>query len=139
MPQPSTTPSVLTIAAVCFVRERRLLTVRKHGSHFFQLPGGKVDPGESVAEAAVREVVEEIGVVLATPGTVLGRFRERAANEPDTLVDATVWRAAMPEDGAPVAAAEIAELRWLDLRGGDRTTLAPLLRRHVLPALLATG
>lgn len=46
------------------------LTVRAAGlrSHTGQisLPGGRVDPGESVAAAALRETFEEIGVAAAT-------------------------------------------------------------------------
>ncbi|MDQ4110455.1 MAG: NUDIX domain-containing protein, partial [Actinomycetota bacterium] len=39
-----------------------MLTVRKNGTTKFMLPGGKLEPGESAAEAAVREVAEELGV-----------------------------------------------------------------------------
>ncbi|QOR69532.1 NUDIX domain-containing protein [Ruania alkalisoli] len=136
--RPDTT--VLTIAAVCFVRPhpdadgRELLTVRKQGTRRFMLPGGKVDPGETAAQAAVREVAEELGLTLPESAlTLLGTYDEAAANEADTRVAASVYTAALP--GEPAAAAEIAELRWTSL-ADPPADLAPLLARHVLPALI---
>ena len=44
---------------------RVLLAERKAGKDaagFWELPGGQVDPGESAAEAAARELLEEVGV-----------------------------------------------------------------------------
>jgi 8-oxo-dGTP diphosphatase len=37
-------------------------TPRQIAAGFWELPGGKVDPGETPAEAAVRELAEEIGI-----------------------------------------------------------------------------
>ncbi|QCW51162.1 NUDIX domain-containing protein [Nocardioides dongxiaopingii] len=124
------------VAAVCLRDDAgRLLTVRKRGTRSFMLPGGKIEPGETPAEAGLREVREEVGVDLA--GVVLlGHFLADAANEPGHLVDSTVFTADLP--GVPAAAGEIAELRWVDPADpgdvGD-VRLAPLLRDHVLPAL----
>lgn len=40
---------------------------RKYGSSW-SIPGGRVEPGESLAEAAVREVLEETGVPIRLDG-----------------------------------------------------------------------
>jgi 8-oxo-dGTP pyrophosphatase MutT (NUDIX family) len=54
----------------------RVLVVRR-GADEYRLPKGHVDPGETPAEAAVREVAEEAGVsatILAPLGVVRNRF-----------------------------------------------------------------
>jgi 8-oxo-dGTP diphosphatase len=56
------------IAAAVIVRDGRVLLVRRRvaeGSLSWQFPAGKVEPGETAQEAAVREAAEEAGVVSA--------------------------------------------------------------------------
>ncbi len=125
-------------AAFCLLRDGHLLTVRKAGSSRFMLPGGKIDPGESPYQAALREVSEEVGLVLPDgTGTPLGRFHDVAANEADSWVDATVYVAPLGPAERPEPRAEIAEQRWLDLGEDLPDDLAPLLLNHVVPALRA--
>jgi len=112
-----------------------MLAVRKHGTDRFLLPGGKLEPGESPAQAAVREVAEELGVRVAPEELVLlGEFAAEAANEPGHVVRSTVFT--HPAAITPYAAAEIAELRWasLDELAAD-PSVAALTRDHVVPAL----
>ena len=123
-------------AAFCLVRDGCLLTVRKAGSTRFMLPGGKIDPGESAREAAVREVMEEVGVDVSDVGIPLGRFHD-AAIEPGAWVDATVYVTHLREQDVPAPLAEIAEQRWLGIGEELPDDLAPLLRNHVVPALRA--
>lgn len=127
---------MITVAAVVFRDgDGRMLTVRKNGTASFMLPGGKLEPGESAAEAAVREVAEELGVrLLVEELTLLGEFEADAANEPGHLVRSTVFTWA--GEVAPDAAAEIAELRWASLAEiSDGADFAPLTREYVVPAL----
>lgn len=113
----------------------RLLVVRKQGSAIFMLPGGKPEPGEEPEAALGRELDEELGVRIRAL-TPFGRFEAPAANEPGATVRSTVFEVTV--DGAPCAAAEIAEVRWLDL-GGELPPLAPLLLHRVLPRLARTA
>ena len=124
-------------AAFCLVRDGHLLTVRKAGSTRFMLPGGKIDPGEPAREAAVREVMEEVGLDVSGVGEPLGRFHDVAANEPGAWVDATVYVTHLLPEDSPAPFAEIAEQRWLGLEDELPADLAPLLRNHVVPSLRA--
>ena len=113
---------LIVVSAVCVFDEAgRLLTVRKRGTDKFMHPGGKPEAGETAAQAAARELAEEVGIVLD------------AANEAATQIQATVFTAPGVWQARP--AAEIAEIRWLDLAGELPHDLAPLLTDHVLPAL----
>lgn len=126
---------VVVSAVVMRDEDGRVLTVRKNGSSLFMFPGGKLDPGESFAEAAVREAREELGVDLDPDGLVpLGRFDAAAANEAGYTVIAEVFE--HPLVGDPVAAAEIAELAWVDPGEPARPDIAPLLRDAVFPTLV---
>ncbi|MQA82668.1 MAG: NUDIX domain-containing protein [Streptosporangiales bacterium] len=65
----------------------RLLLVRRGrppGEGLWSLPGGRVEPGESDAEAVVRELHEETGLAVS-PGALVGTV-ERDAPGGDTYV-----------------------------------------------------
>jgi len=136
--------ALLRITAVAFLREgpqgQELLAVRKRGTGSYMQVGGKLEPGESALEAAVREVDEELGVRLDPDGLApLGDFEAIAANEPGTRVRSTVFvcRQELPE---PLTVqAELADHRWFPLAGSPAgVRLAPLMTEHILPALRRT-
>jgi 8-oxo-dGTP pyrophosphatase MutT (NUDIX family) len=127
------------VSAVCvYDRAGRLLTVRKRGTDKFMHPGGKPEPGETAAQAASRELLEEVGIIVAPEHLqLMGVWLADAANEAATDIEATVFTAPGTWQAHP--SAEIAEIRWLDLAGELPADLAPLLTDHVLPALAAGG
>ena len=116
-------PAILRITAVCFLRETahgtEVLAVRKRGTGTYMQVGGKLEPGESALEAAVREVEEELGVQLAREDlSLLGDFEASAANEPNTLVRSMVWTTHAPcprtsscAPSSPITAGSISMLR----------------------------
>lgn len=80
------------------VRGDRILMV-KHmmdGRDFYCLPGGGVEPDETPAEAALRELLEEAGV----EGRIVQRTTVRL--KPDQESEVYSYWAEIPEDAVPV-------------------------------------
>ncbi|MEJ5996665.1 TIGR00730 family Rossman fold protein [Corynebacterium sp. H130] len=111
----------------------QVLTVRKRGTSLFMFPGGKPEPGESFADAAIREVQEELGIHLSAV-TSFGNFTAAAANEAGASVTAEVFTGVTLE--TPVPAAEIEEIAWVSPQNPS-VPLAPLLAEQVFPQLPA--
>jgi 8-oxo-dGTP diphosphatase len=131
----------LNIAAVRIVNpEGHIFVVRKQGTRRWMQPGGKLEPGESPQEAAVRELAEELGVDWDGDRlSSLGRWEGPAANEPDTTLTAHLFSATWDPatDGTAGVGAELAEGTWMDpAEAVLRDDLAPLLRERILPTLL---
>lgn len=91
----------LTVAAI-IERQGRFLFVEEtdglHPDKVFNQPAGHVDPGESLATALVREVLEETGLPF-TPETFVGIYLVRAANGKDYA--RVCFAGSVPEGAAP--------------------------------------
>ena len=71
---------------------RRALGLRSHPDQW-ALPGGRVDPGESAEQTALRELAEEVGLVLDA-GTVLGRLDDFVTRSGFVITPVVVWAGA---------------------------------------------
>jgi len=131
----SATPDFVVSAVVIRDTDGRVLVVRKRGTSRFMLPGGKIEPDETPAQAAVRELHEEVGAEL-DPGSLqlLGEWTAPAANEPDHTVHGHIFEHPLVSGLSPRA--EIEDAVWLHPdEMQERDDLAPLLMTRVLPAL----
>jgi 8-oxo-dGTP diphosphatase len=128
-------PDIL-VSAVAIVRERRVLMVTARDRDVLYMPGGKIDAGETPAQAAVREAREEIAVEI-DPARVSRLFTvvTQAHGEPDgRLVRMHVFAA--DTDATPKPAAEVSALHWVGTESLDR---CPPAGREVLERLAAAG
>lgn len=118
--------SGLKRAAVCLIvtddgdgGAALVLTRRVHGlrahSGQFALPGGRVDPGERIEDAARREAHEEIGLELEA-GAVLGFLDDYPTRSGYLITPVVAWA---PRDVAmranPAEVAKIYRVRLADL------------------------
>ncbi len=105
------------VGAVAVAGDRLLLVRRgrEPGRGLWSVPGGRVEPGEALAEAVERELVEETGVV-ATCGPLLGVAERRDGDHHFVILDYLVE---VGEPAPPVPGTDADEAAWVAL-GAER-------------------
>lgn len=120
---------IVAVGAVLVDDDRLLLVRRGHGpaSGTWSLPGGRVEFGETLAEAVVRELLEETGIE-GVCGPLIGVVELLPDDQdPDrsdhfVLVD---FEVSILESTDPEAGDDAAEARWVDLGDVAELRLAP--------------
>ncbi|MDX1661885.1 MAG: NUDIX domain-containing protein [Gemmatimonadota bacterium] len=114
-------PPAPTVRAQAVVFEGdRLLCARheKRGESYWVLPGGHLDPGETVWEALVREMAEETGLVVeAARLWALGEFAAPDRHVVECVFAVTAWTGEPARGHDPEAEehpATLADVAWLD-------------------------
>lgn len=115
------------VAVLC--RDGRMLAIRRAAgipaSGAWCFPGGAIEAGESVEQALVREIAEELGVAIR-PLREVWRWRR-----PDGSLMLHWWMAELDGDGPIVPnPAEVAEVRWVTVE--EFLRLEPSLESNLL-------
>lgn len=130
-------PSIEVAAGILVDVDRRILLSERpakssHVAGFWEFPGGKLEPGESPHDALVRELQEEIDIVVAAARFVATHrhdYRERDVTLHFFLV--REWRGTPRSvEGQRLAWARVNEIDDYNMLPGDE----PIIR--TLPALL---
>jgi 8-oxo-dGTP diphosphatase len=60
-------PDVLATARGIVLHNNKILLIERHrgGKHYFTIPGGRIEPGETIEMALVREMQEETSIEIA--------------------------------------------------------------------------
>lgn len=119
--------------AVVRLGRRFLLTQEKKYGECWSIPGGRVEIGESLTDAAVREVLEETGVPIHLDG-VLRVEHEASGNGARVRViylasptDDTTPKQRPDDESLGAAWLTLDEIRALRLRGADLRALLEMV------------
>ncbi len=117
----------------------RASRLNRHGGQY-ALPGGRLDDGESVVDAALRETHEEVGLLLA-PSSVLGVLDDMVTRSGFVITPVVAWAGAgasfTPDPG------EVAKLYRVPLHELDAPSIPEIVAdktggRPVMSAVFPT-
>lgn len=133
---------LLVVAAAIINHRGRVLMQRrpldKQDGGLWEFPGGKIESGESAQGALVREIAEELGLVIVARDLMPVSF---ATSEGDParqvvlmLFSCRTWQGEpQAEEGAEIAWVDAAALRLLDM------PLLDIPLAHAIEAMLTAG
>ena len=115
----------VAVGAVVIDHDRLLLVRRGRGpaQGSWSVPGGRVQRGETLAEAVTRELREETGLD-GLCGPFIG-WAELLDDTEDVHVVILDFEVTVMGDDEPVAGDDAAEVRWVDLHEVGEQRLAP--------------
>lgn len=114
-PANSLVPSVIVLVVD---DDGRILTIERTDNGWWSIPGGAVELGESVAQAAVRETEEETGIACEITGLVgiysdPGHVIHYTSND-EVRQEFGILLTARPVGGSPRISSESSRVEWLD-------------------------
>lgn len=103
---------------------RRAAGLRAHAGQW-ALPGGRLDPGETVAECALREPQEEV-LLIVGPADVLGVLDDYATRSGYVMTPVVCWAGEVGDlVGAETEVAEVLQIPLTDLDVDPMVTRIP--------------
>jgi len=109
---------IVAVGAFLFDERGRVLLIQRGqppGEGLWTVPGGKLEAGETLAQAVAREVREETGMTIEP--VALAGYREALVRDGQDRVErhfVILCFAARWQAGEPVLNEELDEARWID-------------------------
>jgi ADP-ribose pyrophosphatase YjhB (NUDIX family) len=115
--------------------EGRLLLIRRTDNENWAMTGGAMDPGETIAEAGVRETKEETGIDCEITGVVgiytNPRHMILYTSNAEVRQECSLVFAARAVGGEPTPSSESSEVRWVDRSDLGGYTMHPSMAQRV--------
>ena len=125
--------TLIVVAAIVEDHGRYFVTRRQKGAHLeglWEFPGGKIDPGESLADGLRRELGEELGVDAEIGDEVFSVSHEYADRRVELhFLSCTFLNAPVPRLGQEMRWVARDELHSLEFPPADAELIEVLARR----------
>lgn len=131
---------MIGVSGIVFNNQKQVLIIQRNqppAMGFWSIPGGKLEPGESLAEACQREIKEETG--LETKVNKIVAIVERRIEGFHYVIIDFLALLMNEEKILPIAQSDVAEARWISLEHLSEYNLVPRLAEIITRAYSAYG
>lgn len=128
----------MEVVGTMFFKNRKLLIDKPRKRETYQMIGGRVETGETVLAAAIRECHEELGkdaIFDETKFELVMDFPEIATSDGVTQIHFYVFKYNGNLEGKLSLSEEIEDFKWYDSSQGEEI-LSNTLRNEVVPFCL---
>ena len=128
----------MEVVGTMFFKDRKLLIDKPRKRETYQMIGGRVETGETVLAAAIRECHEELGkdaIFDETKFDLVMDFDEIATSDGVTQIHFYVFKYNGNLEGKLGLSEEIEDFKWYDSSQGEEI-LSNTLRNEVVPFCL---
>jgi 8-oxo-dGTP pyrophosphatase MutT (NUDIX family) len=130
----------IAVAVSAFIQddEGRILMIRRTDNDLYSIPGGQLELGETLAEAAVREVREETGIECEVTG-VIGLYSDPkhviAYDDGEVRQEFSICFRASKSGGTLATSDESKDVHWAYIDGLQSLNIHPSIRKRINDAL----
>ena len=132
---------ILEVVGTMFFRDGKLLIDKPRTKPTFQMIGGKVDKGETIRQAAIRECHEELGEKAIFDEDRLEfvmDFEEIATSDPTKKIHMNIFQYNGELKGELTISEEIESFMWFGANE-DRKILSNTLKNEIIPYCINKG
>ncbi len=130
------TANSIAVAVSAFIQndQSRILLIRRTDNDLYSIPGGQVEPGETLTQAAAREVKEETGIdieatkligIYSNPNHVI------AYDDGEVRQEFSICFRARPIGGDLTTSKESSEAVWVASRALSKLDIHPSIRLRI--------
>jgi ADP-ribose pyrophosphatase YjhB (NUDIX family) len=132
---PAANSLVPSVNVIVVNDEDSILMIRRTDNGNWAVPGGAIDLGESVSQAAVRETLEESGIECEITG-VAGIYSDPRhvilyTSNGEVRQEFSIVLTARPVRGQPTPSNESSEARWVSAAETSRYTMDRSMRMRI--------